>query len=151
MNKVFSFVIMCSVSTIILATALVIIRSSLIERHSSPKLIAAEIKEINQDFDIIHTLRRQQAVNSPTGTIQLATQPPLPICNISDITSYSNNYRSLVRYLDSKGESSTFTHRVELAHNNNMPEYRGTANENFQLLRTLVLKDAAAAGLCTLN
>lgn len=143
MKKILGILAVSTVATIVLASGGTMIYASLSERHSSPKFIANELKVIRKDYLWAQSNFPEQSfmkVNKPienTSEVAVLSSECIP----KDQTSQEQRPKTLVKYLTSKGEPTSFERRQEIASQSGMFDYRGTAEQNAQLLQILINKE----------
>lgn len=77
--------------------------------------------------------------NRVAADLNGAAPAPAPAPTPQPVTPVVDQYKgSLVDYLKSKGEDSSFAHRAQLAAQNGIANYSGTAAQNVQLLALLL-------------
>lgn len=143
MKNITGAIVVFIVSVAVLSSAGGIIYASLIEEHSSPKLVAMELRQAGL---LQQTLADTSSIPTPfieaESTVVLgATQegkPSLSCAEQLETLPYQTK-RSLVNYLVTKGESSSFESRAALASTSGITEYRGTSTQNLELLRKLMV------------
>jgi hypothetical protein len=141
----FGIFIVALVAFTIVSSAGRIVYAVVSEKHSAPILVASEVQQLSQKWSDYNEPPVPEESNNEM--LALLTESPEVLgvstesCNVDFETYASNNSISIVNYLKKRNEPYSFEARMKLAEELGIVEYRGTAEQNTELLKKLLEKN----------
>ena len=149
MLRVVGLGIISAVFMVVATNAVILLRASVKDRHSVVHFIE------NHFIITRHTALAQSILDSKqkNNSSEIGASGKLAVVNCVELfQTEAQAYKySVVNYLHSQGYPYSFIERQRLASGFNMIEYRGTTQQNYELLFNLFKKNSKGANDCQIS
>jgi len=129
--RIVGLLIVATMFTIVITVATILVRESIVERHSTISFISRQVKHL--------LLSENSRAEDARNAAQISAAVPIPIVSAPDCARFFDalaafHHRSLYDYMAAQGYNPSLGARRELAASIGISGYQGTSEQNVAML-----------------